>query len=154
MTRSEAGRLNGALSHGPVTPEGKMRSAQNARKHGLNSSQVVIPGENPAEFQELLDSVIDFYLPSTPHEQDLIMEVAANRWRMRRLVEMEQAIIETEMERACQNQDLSAEEYAIARRRAFVAVAESRSLQQIHRYEGRLRRAAEKAEKQFEAIRD
>lgn len=154
MTRSEAGRLNGALSHGPITPEGKLRSAGNATKHGLNSSEVVMPGEDPAEFQELLDSVVEFYFPKTAHEQDLIMEIAASRWRLRRLIAMEQAVIETEIERAREAQQDGDNDPAAIRRKALVAAAESRAMQQIHRYENRLRRAAEKAEKQFIIIRN
>jgi len=42
----EANRRNGAKSLGPVSAEGKYRSSQNARKHGL-SSAAVLPIDHP-----------------------------------------------------------------------------------------------------------
>lgn len=47
-------RRNGSLSRGPVTTEGKARSAANALKHGLLSRNMYLPGEivpPPAEGQ-------------------------------------------------------------------------------------------------------
>jgi hypothetical protein len=44
--RVQANRRNALLSTGSKTPEGKAVSAQNARKHGLLSCEVLLPGED------------------------------------------------------------------------------------------------------------
>lgn len=42
LASSEASRRNGALSQGPRTALGKVKSARNSRKHGLFSSELVV----------------------------------------------------------------------------------------------------------------
>ena len=91
MSRAEAARVNGAKSKGPKTEEGKAVSSQNALHFGLNAAQVIIPGEDPAEFEELLTDLCKTYCPGTLVEFDLVCEMAAARWRLRRLPRMEQA---------------------------------------------------------------
>src|SRR5215467_1114093 len=59
--KAAAARANGALSHGPTTPEGKARSSQNALQHGLFSTTVVLATEDPEEFRALLDDYCDYY---------------------------------------------------------------------------------------------
>lgn len=54
LASAEASRRNGALSKGPRTALGKVRSSQNSRKHGLFSA-AVMAGSLPASSLELGD---------------------------------------------------------------------------------------------------
>src|SRR3954453_23930703 len=72
--RIEASRANGARSRGPVTAEGKMRSAQNALRHGLLAKAVVLADEDADAFQSLVDCVELFFLE----------RMAAAQWRQTR----------------------------------------------------------------------
>jgi len=149
MTRTEAAHTNGALSHGPVTEEGKARSSQNAQKHGFSSSQVVITGENAAEFDALLDSYTANYQPASALEQDLVFEMTSSRWRLRRAALMEKAVIEVELRRVANDKENPVADPELARMMAWAAVADSPAMKQIHRHETRLRRAYEKAVKEI-----
>src|SRR5450755_3552825 len=88
----EASRRNGAQSHGPVTPEGKQRSSQNAVKHGLTARTVVLCTENHALFEELEQDYIDSLQPCTILELHLVQHIAVAEWRMRRAWAVETAI--------------------------------------------------------------
>jgi len=46
-----ANRLNAQRSTGPRTPAGKTRVSSNALKHGLTGREVVLPNENPDDFE-------------------------------------------------------------------------------------------------------
>src|SRR5271154_6920869 len=87
--KSETARINGAKSHGPVTPEGKARSSANSRRHGLTAASIVLPGESAEHFQLLLADFMDQFQPQTGVEVDLVEVMAAARWRLRRLLAIE-----------------------------------------------------------------
>src|SRR5271155_613333 len=95
--KSETARINGAKSHGPVTPEGKARSAANSRRHGLAAASIVLPGESAEDFQLLLADYIDQFKPQTGVESDLVETMAAARWRLRRLLAIETHQFDLEM---------------------------------------------------------
>ena len=50
---------------GPITPEGKARSSQNATTHGATSQQLILPGESQQDFDNLLANLTKEYQPST-----------------------------------------------------------------------------------------
>ena len=145
VTRPEAARQNGALSHGPKSDAGKTISSRNAIKHGLTSAEIVIPGEDPRAFEALLENINVDHGPVTVREHDLAFEMAAARWRLRRLMIMEKAIIDRELRRmtdagAEPSESLRRLTPEQARAEAWAAVAESQGMKQIHRHETRLHR--------------
>jgi hypothetical protein len=94
--KSETARINGAKSQGPTTPEGRARSSQNALSHGLSSVNVVIAGENPAEFAALRASYIERFQPTGYVESELADTMAAARWRLRRINRIETTLLDRE----------------------------------------------------------
>ena len=75
-----ANRENAQASTGPNTPEGKARSSQNAFKNGLASGRLIIPGEDPAEFNALLSALMDEHQPASPTESILVEALAKHHW--------------------------------------------------------------------------
>src|SRR5262245_45001616 len=55
--RLAACRANGRRSRGPVTEDGKNASKYNGLTHGLRSELVVLPGEDPEEFEDLVEQL-------------------------------------------------------------------------------------------------
>jgi hypothetical protein len=148
MTRTEAAHTNGALSNGPVTPEGKARSSRNATKHGMNSKDVVLPGESQEEFDALLGSYVQHHLPAGDIERSLVFEMAAARWRLRRLFSMETAVFEQEMTRVANDTENPVEpDHVMAV--AFDRLAHGKGLSNIHRYETRLHKAYNQAQQEL-----
>ena len=72
-----ANRANARLSTGPRTADGKARSAPNNLRHGLASGRLIISGENPADFDELVEGLRAEYNPATPTEDHLILKNGA-----------------------------------------------------------------------------
>ncbi len=89
MSKAESNRANAAKSTGPITPAGKSKVAQKARKHGLTARQIVLPGESETEYEYLLRAYLDQFQPDTPLEFELVTVMAASRWRHRRLTAIE-----------------------------------------------------------------
>ncbi len=130
--RIRASRLNGARSRGPKTPEGKRRSSRNATRHGLLAQYVVVPGEDPAAFQSLIDSHIAKLGAADDTERDLIEEMAAANWRQRRLWAIEAALFQEAT--AAQPPGTHLARLAAA----FSTLADNGRLALLYRYETRL----------------
>ncbi len=70
-------------------------TAFNAVKHGILSSQILLPSESEADYAGLLSELIDEYEPKTVTEETLVQDIANTIWRKRRLLSAERASIST-----------------------------------------------------------
>jgi hypothetical protein len=87
--RQSANAANAQLSTGPVTAEGKARSSQNARKHGLTAKDLVIGPEDRDEFDELLAGLQADVSPEGSIQEALFDELVSSAWNLRRIRRME-----------------------------------------------------------------
>ena len=95
--RIEANRKNALVSTGPVTAEGKALVSQNAVKHGIFAKDLLITAgdgkENAQEYNELLDGLIVSLHPTGQIECLLVEKIAADYWRLRRVLRFESGSI-------------------------------------------------------------
>ena len=94
--RAETNRANAQHSTGPKSAIGKLRSSQNSFQHGLYSKQLILPGEDPAEFDHLRSTLRDEHQPANTIEEILVDELAQHFWRMRRFRELEARALQPE----------------------------------------------------------
>ena len=86
-----ANRENAQLSSGPKTQPGKTASSRNATRHGLTSTQIVMPGEDAAAFEDLRKGLHQTHRPANEGERILVDQIAANAWRLMRAQRIETA---------------------------------------------------------------
>jgi hypothetical protein len=95
--KSVTSRANGAKSRGPKTPQGRATSSMNALSHGLTAKTLILPNENQDLFLEMFTAYFDLFRPANQMEIDLVSDIVANRWRLRRTWRYQTAILDVEM---------------------------------------------------------
>jgi len=95
VAQIQANRLNAQKSTGPRTAEGKAAASQNAAKHGLLAEQVVIKGEDPAEFEGYRDRMLEELAPVGAIETMLAERAVGLAWRLRRAERLQSAVFAT-----------------------------------------------------------
>jgi hypothetical protein len=66
---------------GKQLPKGMYsRSRFNASRHGLLSQHTVLPWENPMEFQQLLQTLVEQYQPAGVIEEHYVEDIACTLW--------------------------------------------------------------------------
>ena len=88
-----ANRANALKSTGPRTASGKLASSKNALIHGLLSREMLVGGEDPADYDALLDSLVADFAPHGANEQMLVEKLAIALWKMKRLHGAEAATV-------------------------------------------------------------
>ena len=90
--KAEANRQNALKSTGPKTLEGKTAVRLNAVKHGLLSQEVLLPGEDEADLNELSELLMAELQPVGVIETLLVRDIIVAHWRLRRLRRTETGI--------------------------------------------------------------
>jgi hypothetical protein len=151
--KSETARANGAKSRGPTTAEGKDKSSRNSLKHGLTASNgnILLDCENPDEFDEVLKKLLAIHQPATLAERDIVEEMFAARWRIRRMWTVETNLLNVEI----LTQQSSEGNPDIHLASAFRALCDdSRSLALANRYEARLQRVFDRSYKTLRELQE
>lgn len=79
--------LNGA--QGPRTAGGKAIVSANALKHGLTGRDIVLPNENPDDFEAFRTGLLTSLDPQGDLEEALAEKYIADAWRLRRVPMLE-----------------------------------------------------------------
>jgi len=88
-----ANRANAQHSTGPTSPEGKATSSQNSLKHGLTGKTILLPGENPTEFELFCTAIVADLEPAGPLEREFAQIVAHSQWRLKRIKRIEDGLL-------------------------------------------------------------
>src|ERR1035437_6921838 len=80
-----ANRANAQMSTGPRSAEGKSASRFNALKHGIDAASIVIPGEDPADYDALAAQYDHEFPPQSASESFHVAAMLRADWQKRRL---------------------------------------------------------------------
>jgi hypothetical protein len=84
MHDREPAEKNPGHSTGPKTPEGKAKSSLNRLEHGCRSEQIILPTEDPAEYEFVVDRWLASYEPQDSAAETLVLETAKAHWFLKR----------------------------------------------------------------------
>jgi len=147
IRRIISSRINGALSTGPKTDEGKRRISIAAMRHGLLSKCVILEKESQKVFDHVLDSHVEYYQPQNDIEMGLVEDIVCAYWRLRRALAIETSMLNAGMSSREGSTHLQLLESA------FAGLADSGKFNTLNRYEARLQRNYQRAIKNLLLVR-
>ena len=95
LAQITANRANAQKSTGPRSVEGKSASRFNALKHGIDAASIVIPGEDPADYDALAAQYLHEYRPQSASESFHVDTMLRADWMKRRLETVEADLYRT-----------------------------------------------------------
>ncbi len=81
----EANRRNAQNSTGPTSVTGKAVSSMNSLRTGLHAKSLVLPFENLADLQQLIEECYLHYHPTNPEARFFVDDLIRCEWILRRL---------------------------------------------------------------------
>ena len=143
--QAAASRLNGARSTGPVTADGKARSARNAVRHGLSGRTFfLLPDEDPEEFESHEAEWLATWRPRDQAEREAALAAVRAMWREIRGDRLEAQVL-TGL--------FAAGKIADAAEREAARAAAFRELAMLLRYQARIARELRAARAALDELR-
>lgn len=96
--QQQASRQNGSKSHGPVTGEGKVRSARNASFEVMEKKYGLCASGKDQEMQLILSGLLEDLQPDGLMQTLLVERIAFFTWKIRRLERIEMQVLTGDME--------------------------------------------------------
>src|SRR6516162_6762284 len=90
-----ANRANAQKSTGPRSVEGKSASRFNALKHGIDAASIVLPGEDPADYDALVAAYQREFPALCASESFHVDTMIRADWQKRRLEKVEAELYQT-----------------------------------------------------------
>jgi hypothetical protein len=88
-----ANRANAQLSTGPSAASFS-KTSMNALKTGLTGRQVLLPEDDAALYEAMVQKYQDHFLPCGPEETALVQSIVDTRWRLDRYPGLESALLD------------------------------------------------------------
>jgi hypothetical protein len=85
LRQIEANRRNAQKSTGPTSVTGKAVSSMNNLKTGIHAQSLLLPCENLAELQQLIEECYLHYHPANPEQRFYVDDLIRCEWTLRRL---------------------------------------------------------------------
>ena len=151
--QQDASRINGAKSHGALSPETQAICAKNSLKHGLTAKILTLTEEEREEYENLLKITFNHYRPISQMERHVIQSVVDLEWKIYKADIFESGILANG--RMSNREDLkdveAAERYILIEGLIYQTYA--KVLQNLTLQRSRIQRDLERRIKQFEAMR-
>jgi hypothetical protein len=128
---------------GPRTPEGRRRSSLNARRHQLTSKVYIATPEESDAYNAHTAAYMEALAPVGLLETELATLIAADRWRCKRAVMIENSIFAQGYLDHAEAIDVDNTQVAEALAEAKTWTAQANSLSLLTTYEGRITRRAD-----------
>ena len=157
---------------GPKTKAGKAAVSRNAIKHGIHAIHPVVIAdfESVEEWDDFYEGYRESLLPEGAVEEDIVYNLATNRWRQRRVIHAETAAINEQVWQTAGDLGLSdayansiTKEYEmdqlpdpdpvrVLRRQQTRIIPDAPKLELLVRYEGHLHRVCSQLHIQLEVL--
>ena len=152
--QQNASRENGKNSQGPVTPEGKAASSQNAVTHALTCKTLIVAPEEQEAYDNLVAANFAFYKPANTLERHVIQAIAEIEWKLHKADIFESGILASgHMSNAQDLQDVEPREKRFLIIQGLIYQTYAKTLQNLTLQMSRTQRNLERRIKQYETMR-